>query len=127
MSRSLFRVGCVAVVAAVWCAAALPAGAQDRNTVTGYVTSLTVDDLTFTRGISRAEGRYVVRVALDSTPGVVLGFGEPGKPLAGQREMLDLLMKALENRWQVSLRLRREVSSDGDRSHARIVSVAVRP
>ena len=101
------------------------APAQERNVVTGYLTSITSGDQSFTKGLTSAEREFAVRVTLDSIQGTVLGFGEFGKSIVAQQAMLDLLMKAMENRWEVSLRLRREASDS--RSSSRIVSVTVRP
>lgn len=115
----------VIVALCVLAVGAVNASAQDRNVVTGHLTSITTGDQSFTKGLEKAEREFPVRVTLDSVQGTVLGFGEFGKTLAAQQAMLDLLMKAMENRWEVSLSLRRDVSDS--RRSSRIVSVTVRP
>jgi hypothetical protein len=115
-------------VAAMLGAAAPGAPAQEeQRTVTGVVTSITVDDPTEMRAISKEEKRMVVRVELDGVDDIVLGFGEPGRPLEAQREMFDVLLAAMEKGWTVTLRLNREITSRRGTAFGRIVSVTVKP
>jgi hypothetical protein len=115
-------------IAAMLGAAAPGAPAQEeQRTVTGVVTSITVDDPTEMRAISKEEKRMVVRVELDGVDDIVLGFGEPGRPLEAQREMFDVLLAAMEKGWTVTLRLNREITSRRGTAFGRIVSVTVKP
>jgi len=111
---------CVLLVGAVQVSAQ-----DDGNVVTGYITSISTGDQSYTRGLSKWEREFPVRVTITSVQGTVLGFGEYGESIVAQQAMLDLLMKAMENRWEVSLLLRREVSDS--RGSSRIVSVTAVP
>lgn len=100
-------------------------GQQDR-VLTGKVTSLSVDDPTASRGFTRNERRFAVRVGLSGVPDtLVLGFGESGSPITPFAGMLDLLRTAMENDWTVQLRLSRDADSSGNAAHATIVSVTI--
>jgi hypothetical protein len=67
-------------------------------------------------------------VELNNVKGPVLGFGEVGKPVEPHRAMLDLLLRAMENGWTVTLRLQREVNpKTKSGNYSRILSVSVSP
>ena len=115
------------IAAAVILLGASYSWAQDNRFVTGQVTSITVDDPTESRGFSRDERRYAVRIGLTGVPeNFVLGFGQSGSPITPYMGMLDLLKSAMENGWTVQIRLNRDVSGGSSSSHAAIVSVTVR-
>ena len=102
--------------------------AQDDRAVVGRITSISVDDPTETKGLSRDAKRYVVRVEIDGVTDTLLGFGESGKPIEPHKGMLELLLVAMERGWTVSLLLHRDISEGkSPPSYARIVSVTVNP
>jgi len=102
--------------------------AEAGNIVRGNITSITVDDPSHSKGVRKDVGRYAVRIEIDSVDDVLLGFGESNKPLGAQQAMLDLLMLAVKKELPVLLTLHRDlVSGSKQRSHARIVSVTVKP
>ena len=129
MMNTMTRIGVLAcLVAALPHAALAQSKKHEGRTVTGKIVSLSVDDPTDTKGLTAVERRYVVRVRIDSVGNTVLGFGERGKDFGPQRAMFDLLVKAMENDWPVSLRLARVVSGSGKQpAYSSVVSVSVKP
>ena len=99
--------------------------AQASSTIKGKVLAISVDDPTDSRDLSRDEKRYVVRVELSTSKNLTLGFGEKGKPVEPLMAMMEVLLRAMENNWTVSLRLSRDVTRSSSASYARILSVTV--
>jgi len=106
------------------------AGAQElqRRSVVGLITTITVDDLSKTLGISQNESRYKIRVQMEGVEHIVLGFGEPRKELTEMdKAKLALLMEAMQRQYTVALRLDSVVKSEIIPTHARIIAVSVKP